>query len=354
MSDSDQVQPLNDFELASRLSFFLWSSIPDHELIEHATRGDLHTPHVLQQQIRRMLRDDRVRALAIEFGGNWLDFRRFEEHNSVDRQRFPEFNDALRAAMFEEPIRFLQDMVQNDRPVLDMLYADRTFVNDVLAKHYGMPSTAQSEAEWFEVQASRQYGRGGLLPMAVFLTKNSPGLRTSPVKRGYWVVRRLLGERIPPPPPNVPELPSNEAELGNLTLQETLANHRAHRSCAGCHDRFDALGLVFENYGPVGELRDADLGGRPIDIQATFPDGFVRHGIDDLRDYLRAEREDEFIDNLCRKLLSYGLNRTLLLADERLVQRMQDRLRADDFRFHGLIDTIVSSPQFLTKRGQVP
>ncbi len=352
LRDSDQPRPLDDFELASRLSYFLWSSLPDAELLQHAAANDLHDHKVLLQQAHRMLGDDRVRGLAMEFAGNWLDFRHFEQHNSVDRVRFPEFDDELRSAMFEEPIRFFVDLVQHDRSMLDFLYADRTFVNAPLAKHYGIHDLSLADGQWHEIHGAGQYGRGGLLPMAVFLTKNSPGLRTSPVKRGYWVVRRLLGERIPPPPPNVPELPSDESQLGELTLRETLAKHRDHPSCAGCHNRFDAIGLVFENYGPIGERRQKDLGGRSIDTVAVFPDGSQRESVDQLRSYLRQRREAEFVDNLCRKLLSYGLGRTLLLTDESLLQKMQQDSRADGHCFGKLVDGIVSSPQFLNKRGR--
>ena len=262
--------------------------MPDDELLAHAAAGDLHEPEVLAAQARRMLRDDRVRGLATEFGGNWLDFRRFEEHNSVDRGRFPAFNDELRRSMFEEPIRFFVDLVRSDRPVLEFLDGKHTFVNPVLARHYGMP-VPRGRAR--RVGAGRRRDplrRGGLLPMAVFLTKNSPGLRTSPVKRGYWVVRRLLGENIPAPPPNVPDLPDDEAKLGDLTLRETLARHRADKACAGCHERFDAIGLAFEGYGPVGEARTLDLGGRPVDTRATFPRGGEGTGVEGLRAYLES------------------------------------------------------------------
>ena len=188
--------------------------MPDEELLARAAAGDLQKPEVLVAQARRMLKDERARGLATEFAGNWLDFRRFEEHNAVDRERFPSFNNELREAMFEEPVRFIEDVIRNDRSVLDLLYANHTFVNPVLAKHYGMPEVAGDADRWVRVDDARQYGRGGLLPMAVFLTQNAPGLRTSPVKRGYWVVRRVLGETIPPPPATVPELPSDEAKLG--------------------------------------------------------------------------------------------------------------------------------------------
>ncbi len=344
------ARPLSDYALASRLSYFLWSSMPDAELMAHAAAADLHRLDVLTVQARRLLRDPRARALATEFGGNWLDFRRFEEHNAVDRERFPAFTNELRTAMFEEPIRYLDDMVKRNRSVLDLLYADDTFVNRVLAKHYGMPEPPGDE--WVHVKDARPYGRGGMLPMAVFLTKNAPGLRTSPVKRGYWVVRRLLGEVIPPPPPTVPELPKDEAALGELTLPQVLARHRADKSCAACHDRFDSIGLVFENYGPVGELRTKDMGGRPVETDATFPDGVERKGLTGLRQYLHDKRQDDFVDNLCRKMFSYALGRGLLPSDQKALDEMRTRLAADGYAFDTMVEAIVTTPQFLKKRGR--
>jgi hypothetical protein len=347
------IRPLSDFELASRLSYFLWSSMPDAELLAHAAADDLHQPGVLKAQAWRMLHDRRVRGLATEFGGNWLDFRRFEEHNGVDRGRFPSFTNELRQAMFEEPVRYLLDVAQCNRSVLDLLYGNDTFVNRALAQHYSMPAPSVTKPDqWVHVADAGRYGRGGLLPMAVFLTKNAPGLRTSPVKRGYWVVRRLLGERIPAPPPTVPELPKDEARLGELTLPQLLARHRQDRNCAGCHRRFDSVGLVFEGFGPIGERRTRDLGGRPVQTAATFPDGKDRDGLDGLRDYLREKRQEDFLDNLCRKLFSYALGRSLLLSDQKALADMRTRLAADGFAFGSLVEVIVTSPQFLNKRGR--
>jgi hypothetical protein len=342
-------RPLSSYALASRLSYFLWSSMPDDELMRHAASGDLQKPDVLLAQSRRMLRDDRARGLATEFGGNWLDFRRFETNNTVDRERFPSFNNELREAMFQEPIRFIQDVISNNRSVLDMLYGNYTFVNPVLAKHYGMPEVKGSEDTWVRVDDAGKYERGGLLPMSVFLTQNSPGLRTSPVKRGYWVVRRVLGEVIPPPPPVVPELPHDEAK-SDLPLRDMLAQHRANPLCATCHARFDVFGLAAEGYGPVGEVRTKDLAGRPVDINATFPGGSQGAGIEGVRTYIREHRQADFVDNLSRKLLAYALNRSLQLSDEAIVERMDTRLAAKEYRFNLLVETIVTSPQFLNKR----
>jgi hypothetical protein len=354
---SHGVQPLGDYALASRLSYFLWSSMPDQALLDRAAAGELHRPDVLIAQARRMLRDERIRGLATDFAGNWLDIRRFEQHNSVDRNRFPQFDNALRQAMFEEPIRFFIDLAANDRSVLDLLYADYTFVNPTLARHYEMQQHDMPADQWVRIDGASQFGRGGLLPMSVFLTSNSPGLRTSPVKRGYWVVRRLLGEHIPAPPPNVPELPADEAKLGERTLREMLAMHREHENCAACHVRFDSIGLAFEGYGPIGQRRTKDLGGRDVDTRATFPGrgekpGVEGSGVEGLRTYLREHRQDEFLDNLCRKLLSYALGRTLIPSDEPLIGEMRAKLAGTDHRFGSLVEAIVTSRQFLYKRSQ--
>ncbi|QDS94991.1 hypothetical protein FF011L_37750 [Roseimaritima multifibrata] len=352
LCDSDNVRALTDIELASRLSFFLWSSLPDEELRQAAASGKLHEPEVLLAQTRRMLQDPKVRGLALEFGGNWLDIRRFEEHNSVDRERFPEFNDSLRQAMLEEPIRFLIDMFQSDRPLEDLIDSSRTFVNQPLAQHYGIEFPQDGNATWREIDDASAYGRGGLLPMSVFLTKNAPGLRTSPVKRGYWVIRRLLGEVVPPPPPDVPELPASEADLGEQTLREALAMHRDHAACASCHQKIDSIGLVFEGFGPVGERRMIDLGGRKIDDSALFPDGIQRVGIAGLQEYLRAERADEFRRNVASKLLAYALGRTLILGDQVLIQSLVESDSEQPIHFRSLIEGIVTSDAFLTKRGR--
>jgi len=347
-ASAGDVRPLSSYELANRLSYFLWSSMPDDELMKHAAAGDLQKPDVLAAQARRMMQHRHVRRLATEFVANWLDIRRFEEHNAVDRERFPGFTNELREAMFEEPIRFVQDVIQRDGSVLDFLYASHTFVNPVLARHYGMPEPAAGT--WARVDGAQKYARGGLLPMSVFLTKNAPGLRTSPVKRGYWIVHRLLGEYIPAPPPNVPVLPTDETKLGDLTLRETLAQHRANPACSSCHAKFDSFGLAFEGYGPVGEMRDRDLAGRPVETGATFPDGSSGAGLDGLRAFMRARGQGQFVDNLSRELLVYALGRSLLRSDEPLLADMRKHLSSGGYRFGLLVQDIVTSRQFLMKR----
>lgn len=356
-SSDAKVKRLSDYELASRLSYFQWSSMPDEILLESAGRGELHKPEALRAQVRRMLKDSRIRGLATEFAGNWLDIRRFEEHNGVDRERFPAFTNELRRAMFEEPIRLFIDVASHNRSILELIDTDDTFVNAALANHYGVsiegiePLDVDATDPWYRVTGVNKNDRGGLLAMSAFLTKSSPGLRTSPVKRGYWVVKRLLGEHIPAPPPDVPELPKDEAQLGDLTLAQVLSKHRDHKACAGCHQKFDSIGLVFEGFGPTGELRKTDFGGRTVNQTATFPDGAERTGVDGLRKYLLETRRDEFVTNFCRKLLAYSLGRSLLPTDKLTIDAMKQNLREHDYRFENLIETIVTSPQFLNKRG---
>jgi hypothetical protein len=348
-ASSHAAIPLSGYELASRLSYFLWSSMPDQELLNHAATGDLLRRDVLIAQTRRMLKDPRSRGLATEFAANWLDSRHFETHNSVDRERFPNFTNDLREAMFEEPIRLVEEVVRNNRSVLDLLYGNYTFVNPVLANHYGIPGVTGKKDDWVRVDDAGKYERGGLLPMAVFLTQSSPGLRTSPVKRGFWVVRRLLGEVIPPPPATVPELPQDEAKT-DAPLRDVLAQHRSNPQCAGCHARFDVFGLVMEGYGPVGETRTKDLAGRVIDASATFPGAFQGSGFRGVQAYIKAKRQQDFLDNISRKLLSYSLSRSLRLSDDPVVAQMKTRMSATGYRFGSLVETIVTSRQFLNRR----
>jgi hypothetical protein len=342
-------RPLSAYALASRLSYFLWSSMPDEELLRHAEAGDLQQRDVLVSQARRMMKDDRVRGLATEFAGNWLGFRHFETNNSVDRERFPAFTNELREAMFQEPIRFVEDTVRNNRSILDLLYGDYTFVNQVLAEHYGIAGVKGDQDHWVRVDDAGKYGRGGVLPMAVFLTQNSPGLRTSPVKRGNWVVQRVLGEVIPPPPAVVPELPNDEAK-SDLPVREMLAKHREVAMCAACHSKFDSFGLAFEGYGPVGNARTKDLAGRPVSTAVTYPGGFEGDALTGLQTYIRDHRQQGFVNNLSRKLVAYALNRSLQLSDEALVESMVAQLPANDYRFGSLVEAVVTSPQFLNKR----
>ncbi len=346
------VQPVADLALASRLSYFLWSSMPDKELLDLAARGELNNEKALRTQVRRMLKSPKVSGFAQEFFGQWLRYGDFLKSESVNRQVFPEFDEVLKQAMFEEPTRFATALIQNDRSVLEVLRSDVTFVNKRLASHYGLPFRGAFSTDWEQASGLLQQGRGGLPGMAVFLTKNSQPARTSPVKRGFWVVHELLGEHIPAPPPDVPALPAKETDTKGKSIRELLALHTENATCARCHQRFDSVGLSMEGFDAIGKGRTKDLAGRPIDNLVRLPSGKAAHGVAEFSSYLVAERKDEFTRTLCKKLLGFALGRSLELSDRAILERMLDELKKNDYRFSCLVETIVLSPQFRTQRGK--
>ncbi|MFM8274799.1 MAG: DUF1592 domain-containing protein [Gemmata sp.] len=342
------VAPLPDLALASRLSYFIWSGPPDAELLGLATAGKLRDERTLRAQVRRMLKDPKVSRFALEFFGQWLGHRGFLTEEAVNRQAFPAFDDALKVAMFEEPTRLITDLIQRGRPITDLLDGDTTFVNGKLAAHYGLPFTGAAD-EWHEVKGLRERGRGGVLGMAVFLTKNSQPQRTSPVKRGFWVVHKVLGEHIPPPPPDVAVLPAKETD-GGKTVRELLKLHVADAKCASCHQRFDPVGLSMEGFDPIGRARAKDLAGRPVDNAVPLPDGRTARGVPEFGSHLAANRRAEFAHTLCQKFLGYALGRSLQLSDQPLLEEMEARLAADGYNLAALFELVAASPQFRTQR----
>ncbi len=338
-----------DGELASRLSYFLWSSIPDAELREAASAGRLHVTEPLVAQTRRMMSDGRVRRLATEFACQWLNIRDFDELDEKSERHFPTFG-ALRGAMYEESIRFFTDLFQRDGSLLDIFDADYTFVNDELAKHYGMPKVVGKE--WRRVEGVKRFGRGGILGMATTLAKQSGASRTSPILRGNWLSETLLGEKLPRPPKDIPTLPDDEAATDGLTVRQLVEKHRSIASCAVCHDRIDPFGFALEGFDAIGRLRDKDLGNRPIDARATLKDGREFEGLDGLRGYLLSERKEQVVRQFCRKLLGYGLGRSVQLSDEPLLDEMLARLQSHDYRVSVAVEMIVTSPQFRRIRGR--
>ncbi|MGE0606179.1 MAG: DUF1592 domain-containing protein [Pirellulales bacterium] len=347
--DGDGVRPLPDLALASRLSYFLWSSAPDAELLALAKAGTLHEESTLRQQTRRMLADDKVAGFALEFFGQWLRYRDFLTQESVDRRVFPAFNDELKQAMFEEPTRLATHLIQNNLPLTDLLYGDTTFVNQPLAAHYDWPFDL-TKGDWQRVDGIQQHGRGGVLGMAVFLTTNAQPQRTSPVKRGFWVVHKILGEHIPAPPNEVPPLPAKETETDGQTIRQLLAMHTEAAMCARCHQRFDPVGLAMEGFDPIGKCRQADLAGRPVDNVVPLPDGQEARGIPQFLQHLQASRNEDFLRTLCHKFLGYALGRSLQLSDHALLDEMQSNLQRDGNRFATLFETVINSPQFRQQR----
>jgi hypothetical protein len=340
--------PVGDWELASRLSYFLWSSVPDDDLRALAAAGRLREPGQLVAQARRMLRDDRVRRLAAQFGGGWLHLQQFDEHDEKSERHFPQFA-SLRGAMHEEAIRFFADFFAADRSVLDLLAADHVFVNGPLAAHYGIPGV--EGLGWQRIDGARRFGRGGVLGLAAVLSKQAGASRTSPILRGNWVAEALLGDKLPRPPKDVPRLPEDEG-AGEASMRELTLRHSSDPRCASCHQRIDAFGLALEQYDGIGSHRVRDLGGRPIDAHAVVRDGTPIEGLAGLRDYLLQHRRDEFVRQFTRKLLGYALGRAVILADEPLLSAMAQDLAANEFRVGRAIELVVTSRQFREIRGR--
>lgn len=339
--------PVSDWELASRLSYLLWSSQPDDELSRVAASGKLRDPNVLTEQARRMLKDARVRRLATEFACQWLHIYDFDTLDEKSEKHFPEFRD-LRGDMYEEPIRFFTDAFQQDASVLSFFDADHTFVNERLAKFYGVTSIG---AEWQRVGNLKQQGRGGLLGMSATLAKQSGASRTSPILRGNWVSEVLLGEKLPKPPKGVPQLPEDETATEGKTVRELVERHSIDEKCRNCHQRIDPFGFALEGFDTIGRRRDKDLGNRPIDTKTKTPDGSNIDGLSGLRNYLLTTRRDAVLRQFCRKLLGYALGRGTQLSDEPLLSEMQQELQKHDYRFSAAIETILRSRQFREIRG---
>ncbi|MBI3851634.1 MAG: DUF1592 domain-containing protein [Verrucomicrobia bacterium] len=360
--------PVNDWELATRLSYFLWSSAPDAELRAVAASGKLRDPKVLAAQMRRMLGDPRVRRLATEFACAWLHIYDFDELSEKSERHFPTFT-ALRGAMYEETIRFFTDFFQHDGSVLNILDADYTFLNEDLAKHYGIswsssfslpeqsefsPANLKVEFQpdgWRRVDGVKKFGRGGILAQATTLAKQSGASRTSPILRGNWLCEVLLGEKLPRPPKDVPRLPEDEA-TETLTVRQLTEKHTSDPMCYGCHRRIDAYGYSLEGFDAIGRRRERDLGDRLIDTHAKTMDGAEFDGLDGLRHYLLTKRRDAFVKQFCRKLLGYSLGRGVQLSDGPLISEMSARLKSNDYRVTAAIETIVRSKQFREIRGK--
>jgi hypothetical protein len=343
--------PVSPQELATRLSYFLWSSLPDDEL----RSADLHDPATLAAQAQRMLKSDKVRRLATEFGCQWLHVRDVATLEEKSERHFPTFLD-LRDDMQEEVTRFFIELIQNNRSVLSLLDADHTFVNAELAKHYGIKAEEwgqknqsahspapillpTSDSDWHRVEQIHAHGRGGILGFAATLAKQAGASRTSAILRGTWLTEVVLGEKLPIPPKGVPTLP--EEAPANLTERQLIERHSRDENCMGCHKRIDPFGFALEGFDAIGRSRKADT-------KAVLPDGTAVDGLDDLRDYLLTKRRDDFLRQFSRKLLGYALGRSVQLSDKPLINSMVK----SDLRIGTLVDLIVCSPQFREVRGR--
>jgi len=350
--------PVSDWELASRLSYFLWSSLPDEELRAAASRGELQQTDALQHQTRRMLKDSRIRRFATEFGCQWLQVYDFPLSETKSERLFPEFV-RLRDDMYEEVILFVTHLFQDDSSLLDLITADYTYANGPLAEFYGFPDAVAANAiadpgaqAWRRIDGTNAHGRGGILSLAATLAKQAGASRTSPILRGTWISEALLGERLPRPPKDVPQL-SDEAPVG-LTERQLIERHSSDPACAKCHRRVDPFGFALEEYDAIGRRRAKDAAGRSIDAATALPDGRGICGLAGLRDYLANQRRDSIVRQFCRKLLGYALGRETQLSDAPLLREMESRLAAADYRVTAAVEAVVCSPQFRQKRFDVP
>jgi hypothetical protein len=331
---------VSDIELASRLSFFLWSSLPDDELLTAAERGELHEPAVLAKQTRRMLADTRSRSLVTNFAEQWLNLRALDAI-TPDGRLFPDFDDNLRQSFRRETELLIEDVLRGDRSVLELIHSDHTWLNERLAKHYGIDNVYGTRFRRVTLDPATH--RGGLLRQGSVLMVSSYATRTSPVIRGKWVLEKLLGSPPPPQPPNVPALEDNTVSA-SLPIRERLKQHRANPACASCHQLMDPVGFSLENFDAIGRWRTMDEG-RPVDCAGGMPDGSRFDGVDGLEAAM-LKRPEIFVGNLTEKLLTYALGRGVESYDAPAVREIVRKAQAQDFRFGALIEAVVASPPF--------
>ena len=343
---ADTAYRISDLELASRLSFFLWSSIPDDELLNLAELGRLREPSVLEQQVQRMLADSRLEAFLTNFPGQWLLLRNLPSY-SPDPEVFPYFDDNLREALQRETELFFESLVREDRPIPDLLSADYTFVNERLAQHYRIPNVYGSR---FRRVTLTDENRRGLLGQASVLTATSYANRTAPTLRGKWILNNILGAPPPAPPPNVPELKENGSGGRVLTMRERMEEHRANPACASCHSQMDPLGFALENFDGIGGWRIND-GGAAIDPSGVLPDGSTFQGPAELRQILLGKR-DQFVATVTERLLTYALGRELEYYDAPAVRNIMREGAREDYRWSSIISSIIRSVPFQMRRSQ--
>ena len=337
----DTAYRLSDLETASRLSFFLWSSMPDDELLDVATRETLGDPAVLEQQVRRMLADPRASTLATNFAAQWLHFRNMRTV-APDVNAFPEFDDDLREAFQRETELFIEHQIREDRGVLDLLTADDTFVNERLARHYGLPDVYGSHFRRVTFGDDR---RAGLLGQGSILTVTSYANRTSPVVRGKWLLENILGAPPPPPPSDVPPLEEHDADTAPRSMRERMEQHRANPVCASCHVQMDPLGFALENFDAIGKWRDVDEVGGPVDVAGALPDGNAFEGPAGLRQMLQA-RGEEFVGTVTSKLLTYALGRGGEASDLPAIRSIMREAEPGGYRWSSIILGIAKSTPF--------
>lgn len=344
--DERNIRALNDWELASRLSYFLWSTLPDSELTSLAAQGTLHKPDVLKAQVRRMLKDPKAVALSENFASQWLQLRKMAIV-SPDLKQFSEFNESLRTAMVKETELFFDSVVREDRSVIDFIDGNYSYLNGPLAKLYGVPDVSGDAFQRVEL---KDPNRGGVLTQASILTITSNPTRTSPVKRGKFILENILGAPTPPPPPGAGNLIEEGQKLEGLSLRKRLEEHRKKPECASCHARLDPLGFGLENFGPIGKWRteEAQI---PIDSSGILPDGKKFSGAAELKSIIKS-RKNEFVRCLAEKLMTYALGRGMTTNDQCVLDELVKSVSKQDYRFSAIILNIVESDSFLKRRGE--
>jgi hypothetical protein len=347
-TDCEGPYRVTDHELACRLSYFLWSSMPDRELSELADAGRLHEPEVLELQVRRMLSDPRSRAMAQDFAGQWLRVGSLAELAEPDKRLFPEYTPELRDAMVEEAIAYFHAILREDRPILELFESHYTYLNDRLAQHYGVAGVAGPEFRRVELPDRR---RGGVLGMAAVLTLTSYPRRTSPVLRGKWVLEELLGTPPPPPPAMVKALPTDDRIRNGLTFRQRLEMHRKRADCATCHSRLDPLGFGLENYDVLGRWRD-QIQQKPVDASGKLTTGEEFVGPTALKTILVETKRELLVRNLVERMLAYALRRGVEYYDAPAVKQVMAELEAKDYRGAALITAVVESFPFQYRRGE--
>jgi len=334
---------LSNFELASRLSYFLWSTLPDQELFDAAIQNKLQDSTFLQAQVKRMLKDPKAKHFAESFVTQWFGISRFRETNPLDPGRFPELTPSLRNAMYQEMVAYFDYVLNGSRNFLDLIDSDYAFLNEELAKHYGIEGVEGEEIKKVQLSDGR---RGGVLSMGSVLASTSMPLRTSPVLRGKWVLEEIMGTPPPPPPPDAGELPE-AAHNKNANLRQMLAAHRAKPTCANCHQKMDPIGFGLENYDPMGRWRDT-YGDQPIIAWDTLPSGEAFRGPEELKKILRT-KEDEFARNLSEKMFIYATGRSVGFVDELFIQRLVKNLKGNRFDPEKFIIELVQLEAFRNK-----
>ena len=343
-AEGESPRQLNDYELATRLSYFLWSSMPDQTLFSLAEKRALQIDGVLEGQVLRMLRDRKAQALVENFAGQWLNLRKLDQVQP-DPERFPAFDKELRVAMRKETELLFSEVMTKDRSVLDLLDAKFTYVNQRLARHYGLPGI---EGDGFRRVILPGDQRGGVLTHASILTLTSNPTRTSPVKRGKWILENILGKPPPDPPQGVEELEDDDAQVAADSLRKRMEQHRAKPICASCHRLMDPLGFGFENFDAIGAWRERD-GEFPIDAAGVLPSGESFKGPHELRVLLRKTRAEQFCRCLIEKMLTYALGRGLEYYDQCTVDEIMKSMAVSDHRFSSLIFGVVKSDAFLRR-----